>query len=214
MGPHKYPRFSFMALGQQVVLVCCTFTLFFFVTCGSSKDYYAVPAQVSERTFNAVIEIPAGTNTKYEYDPTLKKFIIDQENGEDRIIDFLPYPANYGFIPSTLSKSDTGGDGDALDVLIISSSEITGTVVEIVPVAILKLVDDGEKDYKIIAVPQNEHRRIITATTYTGLRTNYSKLLDIVELWFLNYNPSDTSSVEGWGDEKEAVAEIERHLKN
>lgn len=214
MRTHKHIRFFYKALGQHVILAYCICTLLFLGSCGSSKDFYSIPAEVSERTFNAVIEIPAGSNAKYEYHPTQKKFVIDQENGKDRIIDFLPYPANYGFIPSTLSKSETGGDGDALDVLVLSASETTGTIVEIIPIALLRLMDDGEKDYKIIAVPQDQNHRIITATTYAGLRTNYSKLLDIIELWFLNYNPKDTSSVEDWGDEQEAIEEIARHLKN
>jgi inorganic pyrophosphatase len=180
-------------------------------SCGSTKDYYTLPAQVSQESFNAVIEIPAGTNKKYEYDPNQKEFIVDIENGKERLINFLPYPANYGFIPSTLSKSDNGGDGDALDILIISEAMTIGTVLEVIPIAILKLIDDGETDYKIIAVPQDKNKRIIRATTYTELTTDYPILLEIVELWFLNYNPKDSSSVEGWGDEKEAFNEIKKH---
>jgi len=187
---------------------------FFLQACGGSKDYYSRPAQVSQSTFNAVIEIPGGTNSKYEYNTDQKKFVIDRENGKERVIDFLPYPANYGFIPSTLSKSDTGGDGDALDVLVISESEPTGTIMEIIPVALLKLIDDGDTDYKVIAVPKDNAKRIIRANTYNELSTDYPKLLDIMELWFLNYNPKDSSSVDGWGDEQEAINEIKRNLKN
>ena len=115
------------------------FSLMYFVllqSCGSTKNYYTLPAQVSEESFNALIEIPAGTNKKYEYDPNQKEFIVDIENGKERVIDFLPYPANYGFIPSTLSKSDTGGDGDALDILVISEAMTTGTVLEALPISI------------------------------------------------------------------------------
>ena len=144
--PIKLKRLIFFSLTTFVLLQ----------SCGSSKDYYTLPAQVSEESFNAIIEIPAGTNKKYEYDPNQKKFIVDIENGKERIIDFLPYPANYGFIPSTLSKSDTGGDGDALDVLVMSETLATGTVLEILPIAILKLIDDGETDYKVIAVPKEK----------------------------------------------------------
>ncbi len=180
-------------------------------SCGSTKDYYTLPAQVSGESFNAVIEIPAGTNKKYEYDPIQRQFIVDMENDKERVIDFLPYPANYGFIPSTLSKSDTGGDGDALDVLVISETITTGTVLEIIPIAILKLIDDSKTDHKVIAVPQDKSKRIIRATTYAKLTKDYPELLEIVELWFLNYNPKDSSSVEGWGDEKDALKEIKKH---
>jgi len=202
--PIKLKRLIFFSLIPFVLLQSCV----------STKDYYTIPAQVSEESFNAVVEIPTGTNKKYEYDPNQKEFIVDKENGKERIIDFLPYPANYGFIPSTLSKSDTGGDGDALDILVISEAMTTGTVLEVLPIAILKLIDDGETDYKIIAVPQDKSKRIIRATTYAELTTDYPKLLEIVELWFLNYNPKDSSSVEGWADEQEALNEIKLHLKN
>ncbi len=168
---------------------------------------------VTKNTCNAVIEIPAGTNKKYEYSPSQKKFVVDLDEGTERIIDFLPYPGNYGFIPSTLSKTASGGDGDALDVLVLMESVPMGSVVEVSPIAILKLIDDGETDYKIVAVPTTKKLQIIQATTYDDLATDYPKLLEIISLWFLNYNPNDISTIEGWGNEKEAFAEIQRHLK-
>ena len=187
--------------------------LFLLEGCTATKDYYHLPAKASNTSFNAVIEIPAGTSKKYEYNPLKKEFVIDTENGKERVIDFLPYPGNYGFIPSTLSKTDSGGDGDALDVLLIAESLPVGTVIETLPIALLKLIDDGEMDYKVIAVPVDKNKQIISALSYENLDTNYPQLLKIVELWFLNYNKKDISRVEGWGNEKEAFEEIRRHLK-
>jgi inorganic pyrophosphatase len=202
-----------MTTRQKCVLFVSILTFIFLQACGSTKDYYSIPARVSEHTFNAVIEIPAGTNTKYEYSPSQNEFVIDIENGRERVIDFLPYPGNYGFIPSTLSKSDEGGDGDALDVFVLSESVTTGTVVEIVPIALLKLIDDGEMDFKVIGIPLEERNRIIKATTYAELTENYPRLLLIISEWFLNYNKNDTSTIEGWEDEKEAIREIKKHIK-
>ena len=215
---HNTPTISkhslYTAGPQKFLITLFSLILVFLQACNSTKDYYKIPTKASETTFNAVIEIPSGTNKKYEYDPSQKKFVVDTENGIDRVIDFLPYPGNYGFIPSTLSKSETGGDGDALDVLVLSETTATGTVMEIIPIAILRLIDDGEKDYKIIAVPKEESKRIIKATSYVNLTKDYPALIEIAATWFLSYNPKDSSSVEGWGDEKEALKEIERHLKN
>ncbi|HMB63868.1 MAG TPA: inorganic diphosphatase [Eudoraea sp.] len=177
------------------------------------KNYYTLPAFSSDHTINAVIEIPGGSNKKYEYDAHSGQFVIDQQDGIDRVVDFLPYPANYGFIPSTLSNAIEGGDGDALDVLLISESIATGSVVEAIPIAMLKLIDDGEKDFKIISVPARKELRIIKALTYDDLSTNYGALIRIIETWFLNYNPKEVSTLEGWGDEKEALREIQRHRK-
>ncbi len=135
------------SLGFLGLLVLCNCTL--------SKNYYSLPTFTAETSINVVVEIPAGTNKKYEYNKTANDFLIDKENNKNRVIDFLPYPANYGFIPSTLSNTENGGDGDALDMLLISESLKIGTVIETVPIAILKLIDDGEKEYKIIAVPKD-----------------------------------------------------------
>jgi len=162
---------------------------------------------------NAVIEIPAGTNTKYEYDDTLKEFVIDQENGNDRVIDFIPYPANYGFVPSTLSDASKGGDGDALDILVLSERLETGAIVEVLPIALLKLIDKGEQDYKVVAVPYEKEKRTVNASTYTELNNNYPAVIKIIELWFLNYNKKDKATVEGWGNEQEALKEIKKAAK-
>ncbi len=185
-----------------ITFLVCTFS------CIKKIDYYHIPSLSAANNFNAVIEIPAGTNKKYEYNTETQSFEIDKKNGKDRIINFLPYPGNYGFIPSTFSDPKKGGDGDALDVLVLSESLEVGTVEEIIPIAVLKLIDDGELDYKIIAVPANESKQIIKANSYNVLSKNYPEVKKIIELWFLNYNIDDTSEIEGWGDEKQATNEI------
>lgn len=177
-------------------------------SCTPKIEYYKIPSFAANGALNAVIEIAAGTNTKYEYDKASKKFVIDQEEGVDRIINFIPYPANYGFIPSTISHKKTGGDGDALDILVLSESLETGTTIQVLPIAMLKLTDKGEQDYKIIAVPYEKENRIVKAATFTELQKNYLGVMEIIELWFLNYNKKDMAVVEGWGDEKEALKEI------
>lgn len=183
-----------------IVLIC--------TSCNKKKDYYGLPSISSNENINAVIEIPAGTNKKIEYNKSSQTFEIDQENGKDRVIQFLPYVGNYGYIPSTYSNPLTGGDGDALDVLVLSESVPIGSVVEVNPIAILKLIDDGEIDYKIIAIPCNQNKQIIGAKTYDDFSKNYSEVKSIIELWFLNYNKYDEAIIKGWGDENEAVNEI------
>ena len=90
-------------------------------------DYSKLQAFSEQGNIQAVVEIPAGTNRKIEFDKEDHIFKTDQRNGKDRIINFLPYPGNYGFIPSTKSNVEKGGDGDALDVLILSERLETGT---------------------------------------------------------------------------------------
>ncbi len=188
-------------------------SLFIIFGCNSNKNIYNTPAFSTNNAVNSIIEIPAGTNKKIEYNTISKKFDVDQRDGKDRIIPFLPYPANYGFIPSTFSDPKLGGDGDALDILVICEALPTGTIIETIPIGMLKLLDNGEYDYKIIAIPKDPNIRIINITTYEEFIQKYRNVKDILELWFLNYDTKDTLTSEGWGDEKEATREITRSLK-
>lgn len=179
--------------------------------CQKKIDYYSFPTFSNNNFPHAVIEIPAGTNKKFEYQN--EEFIQDLENGKPRSIDFLPYLGNYGFIPSTYSNPENGGDGDAIDVLIISESVQQGEIIEFKPLGILKLLDDGEIDYKIIGVPLEKQDRIIKAENFSQLETNYKELKTIIESWFLNYNKKDEAIIQGWGNEEEALLEIKSSIK-
>lgn len=189
------------------------FTMITVISCEEKIDYYHLPSMSSNNLINAVIEIPAGTNKKYEYNASSKTFEIDQKNGENRIVQFLPYPGNYGYIPSTFSDPEKGGDGDALDVLVLSESMPTGTVLEITAIAVLKLIDEGELDHKIIAIPADNTLQLIRSKTYVDFEKHYPEVKQIIELWFLNYNKDDKSELEGWGDEMEAIREINSSRK-
>jgi inorganic pyrophosphatase len=109
--------------------------------------------------FNVVVEIPTGGQKKYEYDPVINAMRLDGV-----LYDEVKFPFNYGHIPQTIS-----GDGDALDVFIISTHPITpGTVVTCRPVGMLEVIDRGHEDHKIIAVPLHE-TRLETITDITNI---------------------------------------------
>ena len=207
-----YYMIQFFKLRKYLVLRLISIgTVFFlFQSCQSLAD---VPTFSTNNTVNVVVEIPAGTNAKVEYNKELKKLKVDQQDGKDRIIEYLPYPGNYGFIPSTYSDPSKGGDGDPLDALVISSSLLSGSVVETIPIAILKLTDNCEQDYKVICIPSGKKLQTVAASTFTEFTEKYPDALKIIELWFSNYDTTDTVTIEGWGDEKEALAEINKTLK-
>lgn len=189
--------------------------VFNFSACQSSGpnfDVYQLPA-LTEQGVNAVIEIPAGTNHKIEYHPEAGAFELDQIDGKDRIIDFLPYPGNYGFIPSTLMDKARGGDGDALDILVIGETEATASVLEVLPIAALLLNDDDEIDTKIIAVPLDEEKRIIKATNFQDFLITYDAAKQIIENWFLNYKGFGRTKLIGWENETYAQQEIKKWIK-
>lgn len=179
-----------------------------------NEDYKSLPIKSDRGYYKAVIEIPAGTNHKIEYDINKKEFICNQVNGKDRIVDFLPYPANYGFIPSTLMDTTKGGDGDPIDVLVISESLPTKTVLEIIPIAVIYMIDDNEADYKILAVPFDEKLRVIKALSYEELQFNYPKIPEIISSWLISYKGTGKVTIDRWASANEAIYMIKEWTLN
>jgi inorganic pyrophosphatase len=142
---------------------------------------------ITEKGINAVIEIPAGTNHKAEYDYESGEFVVETRNGKKRVVDFLPYVGNYGFVPSTYMDPALGGDGDAIDILVISETVPSGTVMEVIPIAALELMDNNEIDTKLIAVPVDTSLRVMHATDFMTFTIKYNAAQQIIENWFLNY---------------------------
>lgn len=177
----------------------------------SEKKLYKLPATTTEG-IQVVIEIPAGTNEKIEYNTERKRFEVDSINGKARIVNFLPYLGNYGFIPSTYMNPDLGGDGDALDVLIISASLPTGTVMNVLPIAALLLRDNGEIDTKIIAVPADSTKRTLQITSFTEFLIEHNPAKKMIEDWFMSYKGFGEMELIGWDDEVGAIREIEKWL--
>ena len=101
-----------------------------------------------------IIEIPAGSDMKYELDKNTGEIAVDMKDGKPRQISYLSYPANYGLIPGTLQPSEDGGDGDPLDVIVLGAAVERGVQLKARPVAVLELLDGGEQDDKIIAVKE------------------------------------------------------------
>ena len=180
------------------------------MACGTGENAEETSTYTAEGNLRAIVEIPAGTNRKVIYDPQFRSFYPEQEGEVDRRIDFLPYPANYGFIPSTRLRNEAGGDGDPLDVFILAESLPTALVLEVIPLAVVETRDAGEADPKIIAVPLNQNRRIIQATTLAELEQRYPAIKEIMTLWLSHYDSTDTTEVLGWGDEQAARRMIEQ----
>lgn len=199
--------FSLSNLFFKYLLICVAFLLTFSL---NAFNYSEIKTFSKNGFLQMVVEIPAGTNKKIEYDYNLNDFFIDKLDGEDRVINFLPYPGNYGFIPSTRMDKERGGDGDALDILLISESINTGIVVEVIPIAILVLQDSNEIDTKIIAIPVKKNLRIINVKNYSDLSTDYSIIKDVIKLWFVNYKGNDVVKFIKWGDETDAKVEIKK----
>jgi len=93
--------------------------------------------------FRAVVEIPKGSNNKYEIDKATGMLTLDRV-----LSSAVYYPANYGFIPQTLAEDD-----DPLDVLVYSTEEIPPMCLcEARAVGLMTMIDHGQPDHKVIAV--------------------------------------------------------------
>ncbi len=150
-------------------------------TLSNGKNMYQdYKARNSDKTVNAVIEIPAGTNAKWETDVNTGKFFWENRLGIPRVVRFLGYPGNYGMIPRT-----KGGDGDPLDVVIIGSNELRGEVVAIKIIGVMFLVDGGLLDDKLIAVIPGQPMSEVN--TLSELKAGYPGVVSIIETWFTNY---------------------------
>lgn len=173
-------------------------------------NHLALPSFSSDGHLQGVIEIPAGTNTKYEYNKQLLKFQPDIRDGLLRRVDFMSYPVNYGFIPSTRMDKDRGGDGDPLDVLLLAEHVPTGTVVAVQPIGLLLLEDLGELDHKVLAIPVDPSKRIIRATDWASFQRDYSPIRHILEQFFMYYDGIGTMKIMGWADENAAIQEVKK----
>jgi inorganic pyrophosphatase len=159
--------------------------------------------------FNVVIEIPACHDPiKYEIDKDCDALFVDRF-----VATPMFYPANYGYIPGTLSE-----DGDALDVLVVSPYPVVpGSVIRSRPIGMLVMTDEAGPDAKLIAVPHHK------------LTTLYDKVKEVEDLpdllrkqtehYFENYKTLEDGKwvkVEGWKDAAAARAEViasrERYL--
>ena len=152
------------------------------------------------KNINAVVEIPKGTNTKYEYNHKEGFFFYDR-----CLLSPMIYPSSYGFIPKTMAE-----DNDPLDVLIYNGVPIDrGVVVSCRPLGYLSMIDNGEKDHKILAIPTSHIKN------YTELEDIDNLFLELCENFFKNYKKLSNfnrSEVEtfGWRDRKSAEELIQQ----
>lgn len=166
-----------------------------------------VPYKTTDGSYQAVVEIPAGTLEKWQTDFGSGAFYHDVKDGKPRIIDFLPYPMNYGFIPQTLLSRDKGGDGDPMDVLILSSAQPRGAICPVRVIGALKLQERGEMDTKVIALsPDGPFQGV---NSMADLLLHYPGAAEILRLWFEGYKGPGSFLFGGYADRNEAINLIE-----
>jgi inorganic pyrophosphatase len=111
----------------------------------SAKDFSTGKAPPID--INVVIEIPQGSNVKYEVDKETGALVVDRF-----LFTPMSYPAAYGFIPGTMAD-----DGDPADALVlVPSAVVPGAVIRARPIGVLHMTDEAGVDEKIICVPHDK----------------------------------------------------------
>lgn len=140
-----------------------------------------------------IVEIPQNSANKYEYDGKLGVFRLDRA-----LYSPMHYPGDYGFIPGTLAD-----DNDPMDVLVLTQHpSFTGCLIEVRPVGILNMVDNDERDQKILAVPTRNPR-------FDQIHTMdqiFAHIRREIEHFFAIYKELEgkVTEMRGWGGPPEA----------
>lgn len=159
----------------------------------------------TEGQVQALIEIPAGQVAKWQQSKSQPlKLEWELKDGKPRKVNYLPYPANYGIVPSTLYPVAKGGDGDPLDVLVLGPALDQGSVVQVRLIGLMRMKDQGEGDDKLLAVPLGADYQQVHSIE--SLRAVYPGADQVLKLWFENYKGQPQQiSVEGFAPAKEAL---------
>lgn len=148
----------------------------------------------------AIIEIPAGTNQKWEVDKTSGKLIWEKKDGENRIINYISYPWNYGMVPGTWLPEEEGGDNDPLDIIILGPAQDRGSIAQVRLIGVIQMVDGGEQDDKLLAVLPGGSGPFNQINDIEDLSDEYPGVIDIIKLWLENYKGEGIVTVLDIGD--------------
>ncbi len=153
-------------------------------------------------SMNVIIEIQKGSKNKYEIDKKTGLIALDRvmHTGQD-------YPFDYGFVPQSLWL-----DGDPLDIVLLTTYPLLpGVLVTARPVGVMHMVDDGEQDEKIIAVPTHDPR----FDKIHDLGDVNPHTLKEIEHFFLTYKNLQEKHVQinGFGAKDKAILAFDQSLK-
>ena len=151
----------------------------------------------AENVIEALIEIPIGSRNKYEYDEKRQRIRLDRV-----LFASVHYPTDYGFIPETLAP-----DGDPLDVLVLAEEPVfPGCLVDARTIGILHMRDQGEDDFKIVAVEHSDPR----LSHLHDIGDVSPHLLREIETFFDTYKDLEGGQIDviGWKDRADALQTI------
>lgn len=165
-------------------------------------DLSLIPPQPKTGLINVLIEIPAGSKNKYEYDKDMQAFALDRV-----LYSSVQYPYDYGFVPNTLAD-----DGDPLDgMVIMDQPTFPGCVIAARPIGMLEMVDGGDRDEKILCVPAKDPRYV----HIKSLQDVAPHRLDEIAEFFKTYKNLERKVTEilGWQGVEQVLPLVEKCIK-
>ena len=162
-------------------------------------DLSLIPAQPKPGLINVLIEIPGGSKNKYEFDKDIQAFALDRV-----LYSSVQYPYDYGFVPNTVAD-----DGDPLDgMVIMDEPTFPGCVIAARPIGMLEMIDGGDRDEKILCVPDKDPRYV----NVKSLKDLASHRLDEIAEFFRSYKNLEKkiTDIKGWQDVDEVMPLVEK----
>lgn len=162
-------------------------------------DLSVIPAQPKPGIINVLIEIPGGSKNKYEFDKDIQAFALDRV-----LYSSVQYPYDYGFVPNTLAD-----DGDPLDgMVIMDEPTFPGCVIAARPIGMLEMIDGGDRDEKILCVPDKDPRYV----NVKSLKDLPAHRLDEIAEFFRSYKNLEKkiTEIKGWQDVDKVTPLVEQ----
>jgi inorganic pyrophosphatase len=156
------------------------------------------------RDINVVIEIPQGSQVKYEIDKASGAIVVDRF-----LFTPMAYPAAYGFIPNTLAD-----DGDPADALVLTPAAVVpGAVIRARPIGMLQMEDESGQDEKIICVPHDKvHPQFKNVHAIEDLPEITRAAIEHFFTRYKDLEPGKWVKVTGWADKAAAEAVIVKSI--
>lgn len=147
-----------------------------------------------------MVEIPKGSNIKYEYDTESGFIVVDR-----KLFTAMYYPCNYGFILNTLEK-----DGDPIDVLVLGETPFVPlSLIKVIPIGVLQTEDEEGHDSKIVAIPTSKIDP--SFSTVSDIKDLPQHLKDQIKHFFEHYKELEKGKfvkILGWEGRQSAIKKI------
>jgi inorganic pyrophosphatase len=192
-------------------MIALLFSMALFFACKENKTLYELSPVSENGIHHALISIPAGTVELYQYDPAAGVFKVKNDGKKDESVDYLPFPVNYGFLPSTFKDSGSKDINDPLNVFIVSPTFSKTTLIEIQPLgSAIYISGSGDEIVVPVVVPSDPQFRSLDVSDYSTFM-QYPEAMSSIESFYRYWKKDDNLTFTKWQDDIWTQEYIELH---